>query len=448
MQLNLLKINIANEMDVVLAYKRAMQLSERLCVSMVNQTKFSTAVSEICRNVVEYVGSGQIEFNITEAAGKKYLEAVVADRGRGIADTDQYLQPATNNSTLRGSGISNSRKLVDYFHIVSEHEKGTRVTIRQRLPHNAPTVSKAIAEDWIDDLNQETVSPYAEIKHQNMQLLEVLDSLREKNEIAQQQLEVIGHLNQQLQLSNSNIQELLEEREKQNIMLQRINNDLDAFAHTVSHDLRAPLQNIAGLTSALEDCVASNKIAETTVLFPMLHEQTQRMDSFITSVLSYSRAGQNNLPKTETDVKELIKEVISLHGISQAVTMKYPAFLPVLETEKIFLHQVFSNIISNALKYHDLDEQPVIEILYRNLGEWLQFSVKDNGPGIPPENSRKIFEMYENLGNVNLRKDSLGLGLSIVQKIIFEKGGRVWVESDGRGAEFIFTWPAKELVKS
>lgn len=435
-------------MDVVLAYKRAMQLSERLCVSMVNQTKFSTAVSEICRNVVEHVGSGQIEFNITEAAGKKCLEALVSDRGRGILNIEQLLQATANNTSSRGSGIINSRKLVDYFHIVSEHEKGTKVTLRQRLPHNAPVVTKAVAKDWIQDLDQETVSPYAEIKHQNMQLLEVLDNLREQHEIAQQQLEVIGHLNQQLQLSNSNIQELLEEREKQNKLLQKTNYDLDAFAHTVSHDLRAPLQNIAGLTSALEDCVASNKTEEANILFPMLHEQTQRMDSFIKSVLSYSLAGQRNIPKTETDVKELLQEVLRLHGIEHAVTMIYPAYLPVLETEIIFLHQVFSNILSNAVKYHDLDEHPVIEIQYEKIEDWLQFSVQDNGPGILPENNSKIFEMYENLASVNMRNDSLGLGLSIVQKIINEKGGRVWVESEGRGSKFVFTWPASELVKT
>ena len=431
----------------MLAYKRAMQLSELLSITMGNQTKFSTAVSEICRNVVEYVGNGQILLGITEVNGKQFLEATVTDRGRGIGNIEQLLKYPAQNSLVRGSGIANSRKLVDYFHIESDYDKGTKVILRQRLPLNAPTVTKAVADSWMRELDQETVSPYAEIKKQNMQLLEVLENLKERNDEAEQQLEEISRLNDQLQESNSNIQELLQEREKQNKLLQKINNDLDAFAHTVSHDLRAPLQNISSLTNAIEESVKAEKTTDILELLPMLQEQTQRMDTFITGVLSYSLAGQSNILKTKTDVQTLLQDIIRLLGIKNSITLKLPSYLPQLLTEKIFLHQVFSNILNNAVKYHDKKEKPVIEIQFMVEDDWLRFAIQDNGPGISHENKKRIFEMYETGDNGNFRRDSVGLGLAIVQKIIKEKGGKVWVESTGRGATFLFTWPASELIE-
>ncbi|GAB3819131.1 hypothetical protein GCM10028895_17140 [Pontibacter rugosus] len=109
MQRVILKININNELDVVLAYKRAMQLSERLGMQQANQTKFATAVSEICRNVVEHVGSGSIQFNMLEDGGFNYLEAIVSDRGRGIGNLEWILNRQNFLPGNRGTGIQNSK---------------------------------------------------------------------------------------------------------------------------------------------------------------------------------------------------------------------------------------------------------------------------------------------------------------------------------------------------
>ena len=372
-----------------------------------------------------------------------YLEAIISDRGRGIGNLHSLLQRKPGN-TVKGSGIINSRKLVDFFDIESEFEKGTKVTLRQRLPHNAPILSKAIADAWIQDFDQEIISPYAEIKRQNMQLLELLEHLRERSEVTQLQLQEIRNLNGRLQQSNQDIKELLEERERQNILLQKINNDLNAFAHTVSHDLRAPLQNINGLSSALEDCVNANKLAEAKELFPMLNNQAARMDNFITSILAYSLAERNHIQKDEVHVYQLVQEVLELLGIVNSLMVKASPQLPVLETEKILLHQVFSNLLSNAIKYHDMQVEPVVEICCSQRGNLLQFSVIDNGPGIEPLYHQQIFEIYSTIGKNE--GNSTGIGLSIVKKIVNGKGGDIWVESAGRGSRFVFTWPAEELV--
>ncbi|WP_276496498.1 sensor histidine kinase [Pontibacter litorisediminis] len=448
MQRAILKIDINNELDVVLAYKRAMQLSERLGLQQANQTKFATAVSEICRNVIEYVGNGTIQYSLAEVAGYKYLEALVTDRGRGVGNLELILaRTEYNDKSTRGTGILNSRKLVDLFDMESDSERGTRVRLGKKLPQTGPSVSRGTLERWVEEFEHDSdISPYAEIKHQNMQLLEVLEQLRMRNLEAEQQLQEIRRLNMQLQQYNQEINQLLEEREKKNLLLQEVNQSLDAFAHTVSHDLRAPLQNINGITTALEACLEAGQLEEANYVLPMLRQQTQKMDRLITGILAYSLAGHHNLPKKALDLQVLLHQVISSLNVPSSFVIQVQDGLPVLYTQEVYLYQVFSNLIGNAIKYHDQPEQAQLQVGYTLGSDWLYFTVADNGPGIAPRQQQQIFNMYER-GQSFVQPDSSGLGLSIVRKIVEEKGGKVWVESDGRGSRFSFTWPKAELIQ-
>mgnify|MGYP005751583705 CR=1 FL=1 len=449
MQRSLLKINITNELDVVLAYKRAMQLSEKTGMALANQTKFATAVSEICRNVVEHVGNGTIQFSMVGDEGINYLEAYISDRGRGIGNQD-YIYERANfgaSNTGRGMGIVNSRKLVDSFEIKTENEQGTHVTLRKRIPAKAPIITKSLQELWLREFNEDKdVSPYEEIKKQNMQQLELLEELRLRTLEAEQQLHEIRRLNIQLQQSNSEIQLLSEERERKNLELQKVNADLDAFAHTVSHDLRAPLQNINGITNLLESCLKAENSGEAVSLLPMLREQAYKMDKMITGILAYSLAGHHSLHRQIVPVRQVLKKVLESLYIPSTIKVSLSQELPVLYTQEIYLYQIFSNLINNAVKYHDRPEAAEVDVYYEQRSNQLLFIVQDNGPGISPEDQEHIFRKYEALGHNMTRSDSAGLGLAIVRRILEEKNGTVWVESEGRGSRFIFTWPVNELV--
>ncbi len=447
MQRSIIKINIANELDVVLAYKRAMQLSERLGIALANQTKFATAVSEICRNVIEHVGHGAIQFGVIEESGSHFLEAFVSDRGRGIGNIEQVFRTTSSSIAGKGTGLVNSKKLVDFFAVESESEKGTRVTLRKKIPNRNYSFSKTNLEQWVREFEQELdVSPYAEIKRQNMQLLELLEQLRLRNLEAEQQLQEIRRLNSQLQLSNEEIRELLQEREKRNQQLSKINEDLDAFAHTVSHDLRGPLQNITALTLLLERSLEANDRDDTLTVFPLIRKQTIKMERLITGILAYSLAGHHNLRKQIVDLQVLLHQVIDSLNIPSSFTIDLPSNLPLFYSEEIYLFQIFSNLIGNAVKYHHRPEAGVLSIQYEERAENLRFSVEDNGPGIDAANLESIFDKYETLGQNSIRADSTGLGLAIVYKIIQEKGGKIWAESEGQGSKFIFTWPLAEVV--
>jgi signal transduction histidine kinase len=114
--------------------------------------------------------------------------------------------------------------------------------------------------------------------------------------------------------------------------------------------------------------------------------------------------------------------------------------MPTIVTERIYLEQVFTNLISNAIKYHNRPDGH-IEIGVKRDNQFYIFCVQDDGPGIEKEYHERIFLMFQTLQERDAF-ESTGVGLAIVKKIAEEKGGRVWVESDpGKGSTFYFTWP-------
>ncbi|GEO03179.1 hypothetical protein AAE02nite_08430 [Adhaeribacter aerolatus] len=444
MDKDIIRIQIQNELDVVLAYKRAMQLSGLCGMATANQTKFATAVSEICRNVLEHVGQGQIKFGLVEDKGRLFLEGFIADRGRGIPDLPHIFNRGAQEGQ-RGSGLVNSKKLVDSFEIQSDSEKGTRVQLRKLIPANHPPINNAIIKGWVEYFDSEKeFSPYAEIKNQNMQLIELLEEVRLKNIQTETQLAEITRLNEELQVSNQEIRNLLQERSIANQELLNINKELDQFAHVVSHDLKAPLYNIIALSSIIEECLGTGNLTEAKTSIGMLNGQASHLDKLITDILLYSTAGRHNLPRKEINVNQLIRGLLAAYPVSPTIKVFIQPDLPTLLSEEIYLQQVFGNLLSNAFKYTN-QENGIISIAYRQEKKFLEFAVSDNGPGIPLADQERIFRIFEN--SSLHRNTSSGIGLSIVDKIIKVKGTAVWVESKGSGgATFKFTWPVSELV--
>jgi signal transduction histidine kinase len=437
---DIVKLTLANELDVVLAYKRARQLSALTGMNLPSQTKFATAVSEMGRNVVEHVGSGTIQYGIGEQTGRLYLTAIITDRGRGIPDLDAIINVAHPDIRTKGCGIIHSRRLVDLFKLESSPEKGTRAQLSLRIPARHPVFNKPVIESWQEQFRKEIhVSPYEEIKQQNMDILDVLEALRLKSIETDNQLEEIKGLNADLAQSNGEITQLLTERNAANAKLGKMNHELEQFAYTVSHDLKAPLKNIEGFVNLLQKLPDVAQHDRANLYCNMLLEQVHRMDKLISGILSYAKSGREQVEKTTVQLENLLQGVIDSLNIPSGMQIHLGEGLPVLVAEEIYLQQLFSNLISNAIKYHDRPDG-TIAIHCRDNGDFYQFSVADDGPGIPAQYHDKIFRMYYTHNGASA-KDSTGLGLAIVQKITAEKGGKAWVESTGRGATFYFTWP-------
>ncbi|MDQ3394578.1 MAG: PAS domain S-box protein [Bacteroidota bacterium] len=222
--------------------------------------------------------------------------------------------------------------------------------------------------------------------------------------------------------------------------LEKINKELDQFAYIVSHDLKAPLRGIAALSEYIEEDLGEGADSEVRHNMAMLRGRAQRMQNLIDGILSYSRVGRIKVTRDEINLNNLIQEVISVINAPENFSLSVSKQLPVIYSNSTWLEQIFTNLISNAIKYHDKPQGKVI-IDFEEDSKNYKFSVEDDGPGIPEEFHEKVFVIFQTLVSRDT-KESTGVGLAIVKKIIEEHGGTIWVESDGKlGSKFIFTLP-------
>jgi PAS domain S-box-containing protein len=223
-----------------------------------------------------------------------------------------------------------------------------------------------------------------------------------------------------------------------NYDLQKRNQELDEFTYVVSHDLKAPLRAIANLSEWIEEDLGESLTEETCQQMNLLRGRVYRMEALINGLLQYSRVGRVEVPMTSVSVATLLAEVIDSLDPPATFTIKVSA-MPTLWTYGLLLEQVFSNLISNAIKHHPrLDGK--IHVSSMDIGDFYQFTVADDGDGIVPKYQAKVFGIFQTL-SARDQKENTGIGLSIVKKIVESQGGRIWLESQaGQGAAFHFTW--------
>lgn len=224
-----------------------------------------------------------------------------------------------------------------------------------------------------------------------------------------------------------------------NEMLEDRNRELEQFAYVASHDLKAPLRAIANLSEWIEEDLSGQLPPENQQQLHLLRGRVHRMEALINGLLEYSRVGRVESPVERVSLSVLLDEVIDSIDPPDTFTITIPPDLPTLITKRLPLRQVFANLISNAVKHHDRPDGQV-RIGVKDLGDRYEFSVADDGPGIAPEYHRKIFMIFQTLQARDV-KESTGVGLSIVKRIVETEGGTIHLDSEeGAGTTFYFTW--------
>ncbi len=235
--------------------------------------------------------------------------------------------------------------------------------------------------------------------------------------------------------------DMLEQIQKRQEDLERSNRDLDQFAYVASHDLKAPLRAIATLSGWIEEDLQDKLSPEAADQMRLLRSRVQRMDGLIEGILQYSRVGRLDSHGERVDVERMLREIVEFLAPPDGFKVEIAPEMPVLVTKRLRLEQVFSNLINNAIKYHD-QEDGRVDVSVRQSGRFFEFSVADDGPGIAEEHHDKVFMMFQTLQPRD-QVESTGLGLSLVKKLVEEEGGTVSLSSElGKGATFRFTWPA------
>ncbi|WP_219892143.1 sensor histidine kinase [Chamaesiphon polymorphus] len=226
---------------------------------------------------------------------------------------------------------------------------------------------------------------------------------------------------------------------KTTALLERRNQELDQFAYIVSHDLKAPLRGIANLSEWIEESLAENIDAEIQEYLNLMRSRVVRMGSLIDGLLDYARVGQTEVSLTTFAIEDLLAEIIDSLNIPASFKFDLPTNLPPIVTNRLLLSQVFANLIGNAYKHHDRTDGH-IQITAQLQADLWEFTVTDDGPGIPAADRERVFDIFQTLVERD-RQGNTGIGLSIVKKLVHSHGGEIAIESElGRGTTFRFTW--------
>lgn len=219
--------------------------------------------------------------------------------------------------------------------------------------------------------------------------------------------------------------------------LKKKNKDLDDFAYVVSHDLKAPLRGIDNIIGWMEEDHAKDLTPQVKDNIELIKGRARRLENMINGLLAYARIGRSQQQAEMVDLDGMVKELIEVL-VPQNFTVSIGT-LPVIKTPRLLIEQVFSNLISNAVKYND-KPRGQISISSKDLGQEYEFEVSDNGIGIQKEYFDKIFMIFQTLRERDAF-ESTGVGLAIVKRIIEEQKATIRVESEpGKGTTFRFTW--------
>jgi len=254
---------------------------------------------------------------------------------------------------------------------------------------------------------------------------------------------------------SENLEKLVAERTKE---LQRSNEDLQHFAHVASHDLKEPVRKIMTFGNRLKNEFEGDLPEKARNYIAKIESASKRMYSMIEGVLLYSSAGSGEQAVEKVDLNDTMRFVetdLEL-VIQQKQAVIYKEHLPVFEGSPVLLHQLFYNLVNNALKFSKADVKPFIQIVSEKVKgqkrandgwpvqEYLQISVSDNGIGFDQRQADTIFKSFTRL-NSRDKYEGTGLGLALCKKIAERHGGTMMAEGkDGEGATFTIVLPVRE----
>ncbi|MGW8267270.1 MAG: ATP-binding protein [Longimicrobiales bacterium] len=231
--------------------------------------------------------------------------------------------------------------------------------------------------------------------------------------------------------------------------LRAANEELEAFAYSVSHDLRAPLRTMQGFAHALVQ-------EHGDALPPQALDFTRRIiasgiqaEGLIRDLLAYSRMSFEDLELQEVDLGQAVadaREQVSGDIADREARLVAPDQFPTVVAHHPTLVQILANLLSNAVKFVPADQRPEVVLRWEAVegDEWIRIWVEDNGVGIPEEHQERIFKVFERLEG-ELQRPGTGIGLALCKRIVERHGGHIWVESElGKGSTFYFTLPVTD----
>lgn len=394
-------------------------------------------LNEVAKAVIGKIDVYEIAWEIVNTIGK-YL---------GTKDCVIYILNRENQELEQIAALGNKalgRSIVDKISIpIGSGIVGT--VAKSGIPElimNTSMDSRYIVDDDVR-LSEITVPIFFE-----NEVIGVIDSEHvDENFYTEEHLKALQNISHlvAIQLNNAIIQKEKKKAEKRSTelmkQLHKSNEELQEYAHIVSHDLKSPLRSIHALVSWLKEDNQDNLTDESITNFELIETTVERMENLITDILDYSSVNNNLKVLEPVYLNRIIDDLILTLFVPKHIEIKVNPKLPLVYGESVKFKQLFQNLISNAVKFIEKKEG-IVEVGFLEEDTEYTFYVKDNGIGVEEKYHDQIFKIF---GTLNKNKNSTGIGLSIVKKIIDLYKGKIWLESKPNlGSTFYFTIPKRE----
>jgi signal transduction histidine kinase/DNA-binding response OmpR family regulator len=442
MKARLLIVALDRETDIVLVRQRTRKIASLLGFDTQDQTRITTAVSEIVRNAWEYARGGKVEYWVSGDNPQRF-ELVVRDKGQGIANLEAVLSGTFRSQTGMGLGILGAQRLMDHFDVETAPGRGTTVRLAKALPRRvAPlgqgelnAITRALAA-------QEPLDAFDEIRRQNQEMLVQLEELT----LRQQQL---TQLNQELQDTNRGVVALYAELDERADHLRRADELKSRFLYNMSHEFRTPLNSMLALSSLLLSRSDGELSPEQAKQVHFIRKAAENLTELVNDLLDLAKveAGKAVVVPTEFTVASLFGALRGmlrplLVGDAVALVFEDAEDVPPLFTDEAKISQILRNFLSNAIKFTERGEVRIwaqIDPATDTIG----FSVRDTGIGIAEDQIGVIWQEFGQVAQALQRKiKGTGLGLPLAKKLAELLGGSVGVLSNlGEGSVFTATVP-------
>lgn len=412
------KYQVALIEDITLDREKTLiiDLVNNLTKSIFGKIDIKEIAWEIVNNIAEYLDSDDCVIYLVDYE-KETLEQVAA-YGYKLTGENKIINKLIFPI---GTGIVGSVVKSGKSELIKDTSKDSRYVVddKRRLSEiTVPIISNGKVIGVIDS-EHEDKNYYTDKHIKTLESISSLVAIKLRTALSIREREKAEALNVQL---------LVE--------LEKSNEELQEYAHIVSHDLKSPLRSIDALISWLKE---DNKgIFDDVSLrnFGLIETTLEKMELLISDILLYSSIGTDTTDVNDIDLNQLVLELKQILFVPGNISIEILNKLPLIKGDKTKLQQVFQNIISNAVKFND-KEKGLIEIDVIEQKSFYQFSIKDNGIGVDKKYHDTIFKIFHSL---NKSKDSSGIGLSIVKKIVDLYNGEIWLESiPNEGTTFYFT---------
>jgi signal transduction histidine kinase len=403
--------------DIPIIRQRAQQIAIWMGLSIWDQTRIITAVSEAIWSIFRHHNEGVMDCGIAKKGDQQFLQFIVRSRAKGASEATHAV--ADELESVHG--------LVDHFRIRVDPDNGVEVTLGKSLPQEISTITPQAIREWESALAAELPStPLEEMRRQNQELLQLLSQLQAKESALKRQLDETRRL----------------EKAREDLI------------YTMIHDLRNPLTSVQTSLSGFLDRDNEKLTDYQRKMVQIAYQGTKKTVALIENILDVSRLEDNRIPLDYAPISilEIIEDVVrsqSMLAVDGGVLLEWDAepHLPTVHGDRKIIERVLQNLVDNALKFTPPGGSIHIKAQTRadnkpakaGSSGWLAISVQDSGPGISEELKGRLFEKFVTGSH---ERRGTGLGLAFCRLAVEAHGGRIGVESaPGQGARFTFTLP-------